>query len=229
MSADAFVPCSVCGKPTPTPRAAIRGNVMQITHPECRRPAPPPPPTVPMVRALTALANAGQPRDLHASTRRALLTRGLVREHETVLIITPAGREALATPLPDQPRFLSRGSRLPAELLRRRKKKSGKPPKPDPVGDHGYTTNPARAIDDLEAVDDKTLRRYADEARERDKARRGWLDQQLLDEKASLEESLVRAVKLARSRGVDVRSDVRVIRARIAAIEKKATRRERAA
>lgn len=224
MTAGPFVPCSECGQPTSTPRGAIHGKVTHVTHPECRRPAPPLPPTVAMVRALTALVNAGQPRDLHASTRRALFARGLVREHETVLVITRAGREVLATPLPDQRRFLARGARLPAER-RRRKKKPLEPPKQDLVGDRGYTEQHHRAIDDLEAVDDATLAKNAAEARHRDQARRGWQDQQLLNEQASLEQELTVLLRLARSRGVDVSPDERVIAARVASIRRKITRR----
>jgi hypothetical protein len=70
--------------------------------------------------------------------------------------------------------------------------------------------------------------RITAEARRRDTLRRGWLDQHLLDERASLEQRLDRARELARQRGIDVRQDVRIIERRIAAIERKATRQDAA-
>jgi hypothetical protein len=80
-----------------------------------------------------------------------------------------------------------------------------------------------------EAVDAATQERFAAEAHERDTLRRGWLDQQQLDERRGLEQQLSDARELARRRGIDVRNDVRVIDVRIASIVHKATRPEDAA
>jgi hypothetical protein len=71
-------------------------------------------------------------------------------------------------------------------------------------------------------------RALAAEAHERDTLRRGWVDQQHLDERLGLEQQLTRARELARRRGIDVRNDVRVIELRIAAIMRKATRQHAA-
>jgi len=143
-----MVPCSVCGEPTSTLKRAIwYTRVTHVKHPGCHHAVEAPLPSVPMLRALTALANAGVPRGLHPSTRRALLARGLVKAHETVLVITPAGRDALAIPHPEKAWFLAR--------------KAGDGERP------GYTTNPARAIDDLETVDDQTLEFFTADAHER--------------------------------------------------------------
>jgi hypothetical protein len=91
--------------------------------------------------------------------------------------------------------------------------------------ERGYTNNPRDAVpDEPEAVDAATQTRITAEARRRDTVRRGWLDQQLLDERASLEHRLDRARELARRRGIDVRQDVRIIERRILAIERKVTR-----
>jgi hypothetical protein len=95
--------------------------------------------------------------------------------------------------------------------------------------ERGYTTTPRDAVpDEPEAVDAATQTRITAEARRRDTMRRGWLDQHLLDERASLEQRLDRARELARQRGIDVRQDVRIIERRIAAIERKATRQDAA-
>jgi hypothetical protein len=97
------------------------------------------------------------------------------------------------------------------------------------LSERGYTANERDAVpEEPEAVDAATQERFAAEARERDPVRRGWLDQQQLDERRGLEQQLSRARELARRRGIDVRNDVRVIERRIASIVRKATRQDAA-
>lgn len=96
--------------------------------------------------------------------------------------------------------------------------------------ERGYTSNERDAVpEEPEAVDAATQERFAAEAHERDPVRRGWLDQQQLDERRGLEQQRGYAWEIARRRGIDVRTDVRVIERRIASIVLKLTRQEDAA
>lgn len=94
--------------------------------------------------------------------------------------------------------------------------------------DRGYTTSPAEAVD-AAAVGDDWLKLFAAESAQDNARRRGEIEDDLLAERRHLGRRLMNAKALARDRGVDVNSDLRVIERRIAAIENKIRRQHPAA
>lgn len=120
----------------PTTLELVHQGYKITTTPVQRK--PPDLPTLPQLRALTALARHGVPRDLHPATRRILLQRGWAREHEgTVLLITDTGQAALMALHPHIPLYLARAS--------------------------GYTTTVDR-LDAGEVIDPGALDRWIEEA-----------------------------------------------------------------
>jgi hypothetical protein len=83
-------------------------------------------------------------------------------------------------------------------------------------------------IDEPEAVDVATQARISDEARRRDHVRRGWLEQQALDEQRSLADRVrVLEQQVALGRGGDAaRDDLKVIAQRVVAGVRKVARHE---
>jgi hypothetical protein len=91
--------------------------------------------------------------------------------------------------------------------------------------ERGYTSNPRDAVpDEPEAVDAATQARITDEARRRDHARRGWLEQQALDGQRSLEEQLAEVRRRGQRSGVDLRDHERAIQRRIVDMARKVAR-----
>lgn len=85
-----------------------------------------------------------------------------------------------------------------------------------------YTHNEADALDAGDRVPAPLLTEFAEDNDRRFRSnRRGFLEQQLSDEKAALERQLDRVKHLAGRSGADVRSDMRVIERRLAAISDK--------
>jgi hypothetical protein len=100
-------------------------------------------------------------------------------------------------PLPDEllvERFHRRHADRPVWAIRFRLDTSHRPRRLHRQSERGYTSNERDAVpEEPEAVDAATLARFADDAHERDTLRRGWLDQQQLDERMRLEQQLTRA------------------------------------
>jgi hypothetical protein len=93
-----------------------------------------------------------------------------------------------------------------------------------------YVDSPSNALDpEAEVIEPERLDQYAAEARARHTQHRGYMAQQALNEKATLEERLAHLRAVAKRRGVDVRSDVRAIERRIEAIQKKIAGQQKAA
>lgn len=78
-----------------------------------------------------------------------------------------------------------------------------------------YTTNPARAIDDAEVLDEVTLADFTKRAARRHAKHRRVEAQERLDACQTPEERLRVLRALARDAGVDVRSDIRALERRI--------------
>lgn len=90
----------------------------------------------------------------------------------------------------------------------------------------GYTHLPQlAATGEGEAVDAWDIERQAPAARERHRALIGLLEQQELEQQASLEARLQRLVQRARATGMDIRDELRVIEQRIHRVEQRVARR----
>ena len=161
----------------------------------------------------------GLPESVLRTRLRALHDLGLAGLADDGWIITIAGRKRLADPLSDIDldqevwvvRFELDRRRLLVPATSRRRG----------VGD--YTNDPREAMpDEPEAVDPAELGRYADEARNRDAQRRRDQDARVLEAEHRLLTRRVESYeRLARDRGVDVRSELRVVKARLEAIDRK--------
>jgi hypothetical protein len=86
----------------------------------------------------------------------------------------------------------------------------------------GYTAlTQQAAVGEPEAVSAWEVERQVDGAQARHAARRGLIEQQRLDEHATLEQRLERALTRAAEHGIDVRAERRVLEQRIHRIERK--------
>jgi hypothetical protein len=93
-------------------------------------------------------------------------------------------------------------------------------------GDPGYTTHLADAVwDEPEAIDRVMLEVYADRGRLHDNLRQQDRNGHLLGQWAAVNEEMHELVEAANSLGIDVRSDIRTIKARLSAIEVKIRKR----
>ncbi len=82
-------------------------------------------------------------------------------------------------------RFDRRHADRPVWAIRFQRDTSYRPRFMHRLSERGYTSNERDAVpDEPEAVDAATQERFAAEAREREPVRRGWPDQQVLDERA---------------------------------------------
>lgn len=148
------------------------------------------------------------PASLAALVSRGLLETGTMRSrkgwHIDTWTITDAGREAIAPPAarsrPDHPRFLARPTRST----------------PD------YTTNPSRAIDNLEPVSDELLATYAADAEQRRAGDPGRREEHLRREAHTLATRLRKAsfAAAAGDDAVDITSHLDQIKQHVDALER---------
>jgi hypothetical protein len=86
----------------------------------------------------------------------------------------------------------------------------------------GYTTNPALAMfGEPEAVDDATLGEFAVSNNGRHKAIKAGADQALFAEQRTLEDRLATLKRVAFERGIDTRSELRIVERGLDALERK--------
>lgn len=163
------------------------------------------------------------PRDLHDTGHRTRLdlARWWLRTQ-----ITRHEREG--KPWTDEEilaQFDGRHAAKPAWILEMRLDTSHQPRllHEDPA--QGYTPLPMRAAQgEPEAVGDWDLERQVEPARARHAALRGLIEQQQVDERDTLQARLERAQAVALARGVDIRSEARLIERRIEQLEQKLAR-----
>lgn len=147
-------------------------------------------------------------------------TRGLFQESDDGIVCEPPDDELLvdrfdthhaATPVwvvtfelaTDEPRFLAPAGRS------------------HDSDEHGYTIQSNHALEPVEVVSPAVQAEISREGRERGRVQRGYLDQQLLDEKETLEERLAAARRIAHRRGVNVHAEVRLAERALRSIERK--------